>query len=103
MPENSVQLPQWRSHKKVWGDKIVGDQTDLEGFPADGKCWLLACGVVVMVNDALKNRGGDTPVGGYYVRYEDGYESWSPAQAFEEGYTRILGAARTEGDPPCPQ
>jgi hypothetical protein len=28
-------------------------------------------------------------VGGYYVVYADGYESFSPAQAFEEGYTRI--------------
>jgi hypothetical protein len=26
--------------------------------------------------------------GGYYVVYSDGYKSWSPAQAFEEGYTR---------------
>ena len=25
--------------------------------------------------------------GGYYVLYEDGYESWSPAPAFEAGYT----------------
>ena len=24
--------------------------------------------------------------GGYYVRYKDGYESFSPALAFEEGY-----------------
>ena len=28
-------------------------------------------------------------VGGYYVRYADGYESWSPADAFEDGYTLI--------------
>ena len=28
-------------------------------------------------------------VGGYYVVYKDGYESFSPAQAFEEGYARI--------------
>ena len=27
--------------------------------------------------------------GGYYVRYEDGYESYSPAEAFESGYTPI--------------
>lgn len=27
--------------------------------------------------------------GGYYVRYKDGYESFSPAAAFEEGYTRL--------------
>lgn len=27
--------------------------------------------------------------GGYYVRYDDGYESYSPAKAFEDGYTLI--------------
>lgn len=27
--------------------------------------------------------------GGYFVVYEDGYKSFSPAKAFEEGYTRI--------------
>ena len=26
-------------------------------------------------------------VGGYYVVYDDGYKSFSPAKAFEEGYT----------------
>jgi hypothetical protein len=25
--------------------------------------------------------------GGYYVVYADGYKSWSPADAFESGYT----------------
>lgn len=28
-------------------------------------------------------------VGGYFVRYDDGYESYSPAQAFEQGYTPV--------------
>ncbi len=28
-------------------------------------------------------------VGGYFVVYEDGYQSYSPAKAFEDGYTRI--------------
>lgn len=28
-------------------------------------------------------------VGGYYVVYEDGYASYSPAGAFESGYTLI--------------
>lgn len=32
-------------------------------------------------------KDGEELVGGYYVRYSDGYDSWSPAQAFEEGYT----------------
>ena len=26
-------------------------------------------------------------IGGYYVQYDDGYESFSPANAFESGYT----------------
>lgn len=30
--------------------------------------------------------------GGYYVVYEDGYQSFSPAKAFEEGYTRVVEA-----------
>jgi hypothetical protein len=28
-------------------------------------------------------------VGGYFVQYDDGYKSFSPARAFEEGYTRL--------------
>lgn len=27
--------------------------------------------------------------GGYFVQYEDGYESFSPSPAFESGYTKI--------------
>lgn len=27
--------------------------------------------------------------GGYYVLYDDGYESFSPAKAFEDGYIRL--------------
>ena len=27
--------------------------------------------------------------GGYYVVYEDGYKSFSPSKAFDEGYTLI--------------
>ncbi len=28
-------------------------------------------------------------ISGYFVRYEDGYESWSPSEAFEAGYAAI--------------
>lgn len=31
----------------------------------------------------------DPKPGGYLVVYDDGYESFSPAKAFEDGYTRI--------------
>ncbi len=32
--------------------------------------------------------------GGYLVRYEDGYVSYSPPQAFEDGYTRVSSRAK---------
>lgn len=35
------------------------------------------------------DNGAQELVGGYFVRYADGYTSWSPAGAFEEGYTLI--------------
>jgi hypothetical protein len=31
-------------------------------------------------------------IGGYFVQYEDGYQSFSPAKAFEDGYTEIPSA-----------
>lgn len=33
---------------------------------------------------------------GYEVVYEDGYTSWSPKRAFEEGYTETHAADRTD-------
>lgn len=29
-----------------------------------------------------------TLIGGYFIRYDDGYESYSPKEAFESGYAR---------------
>ena len=31
----------------------------------------------------------DPAAGGYFVEYDDGYESFSPAKAFNEGYTLV--------------
>lgn len=41
----------------------------------------------------MSKRGADP---GYYVVYADGYESWSPTQAFEEGYSSLASAAHPE-------
>ena len=84
-------LPQWQSHKKVWADKIVGIHragTMQDVFFTE---WRLDGGGSVPAPPTLVGRvpEGQSAIGGYYVRYEDGFESWSPAKAFEEGYTRI--------------
>lgn len=33
----------------------------------------------------------DTLIDGYVVRYADGHTSWSPRQAFEDGYIEVEG------------
>lgn len=83
MPE----LPKYRSHKIVRGAKILVVN---EWLP-DGSAAL----IVDIGNTRLEisTKGGwrdrfkaaDNDLG-YYVEYEDGYQSWSPSKAFEEGY-----------------
>lgn len=79
-----VQLPHWKSHKVVAADKIIK-------VWHNGTRWDLACGATIKISDELRNRvpQGVAAGGGYYVRYEDGFESWSPADAFEKGYRRL--------------
>ena len=75
-------LPRFRCHKVVEAFKI----TAIGEFVGDNLIPLLGEGeLAVKVSDAYM-RKHNPQVGGYYVRYQDGYESWSPAEAFETGY-----------------
>ncbi len=86
------ELPQWQSHKKVWAAKI--ERIDVDATPSRSLLHLEG-GFEISVDETWIGKHvpasatfGDL-VGGYYVRYADGYESWSPGAAFDEGYTRI--------------
>jgi hypothetical protein len=85
-----MNLPQYQSHKKVHAFKILA--VSYEETP-DGIS--LVCIVPTDPNLSpvyidydwyYKHR---PQAGGYYVVYEDGYTSYSPAEAFENGYTLI--------------
>lgn len=81
-PTASVAMPQYQSHKKVWALKIAG--ISIDGFLSfEGEIYA----PIQMEKTWLDKHNPE--VGGYYVVYEDGYKSFSPAQAFESGYTRI--------------
>lgn len=91
---SGTSLPEWQSHKKVLGDRI--EREEVKGLALEGRVrhqWFLRCGAIIDASDELQRRVPATvsPIGGYYVRYEDGFESWSPAKAFEEGYTKVEG------------
>ena len=83
----SSQMPRYRCHKEVWALKING----VAPCNDDGSSTLYIeesgyAPIYVSAEYMNKHR---PEVGGYYVVYDDGYKSWSPARAFEDGYTRI--------------
>lgn len=84
------QLPKWVSHKEIWGDKIIKIVRGAAnvGTELTGDTWIIAEGCAIPVTTSLVARS-EPVVGDYYVKYADGYQSWSPAKAFEEGYTRL--------------
>mgnify|MGYP006286778079 CR=1 FL=1 len=102
MPESQElqelqELPKYRSHKEVHALKIA----HIEHLPnpdKSGQSAAASYGAIITPEEdgyapfevspeyIMKHR---PQVGGYYVVYADGYKSWSPAEAFESGYTRI--------------
>ncbi len=84
-PEPAAEMPRYRSHKKVWALKIKAVIPDDWGMGLTFENPGFA--VRVFTNDQLKNK--PIPEAGMYmVQYEDGYISFSPGKAFEEGYTQ---------------
>ena len=93
--EAQTELPEYKSHKIVRAAKVV-EVRDNSGENCEAAMandtfivWRLDNGGYVHVSKDLKMRGGDDPVGGYYMLYKDGFESWSPSRAFIEGYDRV--------------
>lgn len=81
------EMPRYRSHKEVWALKIAA----IELFPDGAKIAPADKGYAVFTTDEawVSRFHGDEDDLGYYVVYKDGYASWSPTAAFEEGYTRV--------------
>ena len=86
------QLPQYQSHKKVWALKIK--ELGPTGSPdqeSDGSLMMMPHNVdfAPIKLDAEFVLKHSPKVGGYWVQYAEGYTSFSPAGAFEEGYSLI--------------
>ena len=82
-------FPRYRSHKVVEAAKVE-DITRLTDPPGAAVLVLDSNGFSVEHSvPAAYVTKHDPQIGGYWVRYPDSYESWSPAEAFEGGYTRV--------------
>lgn len=83
-------MPLYRCHKQVRAMKIkavlnpnIHDEGDGEGVLTFEDSPLT---IVVDRQYLTKHK---PQAGGYFVVYEDGYQSWSPAKAFEDGYSKV--------------
>jgi hypothetical protein len=83
----SMEMPRYKCHKEVWALKIKeikrvpsGNATVTHSIvPEDAR--------YAPFEVSLEYIGKHSPkAGGYYVVHKDGYQSYSPADAFEEGY-----------------
>ena len=89
-------MPRYKCHKEVNALKIEAIDLDStkaidEGRETDGSAIITPAdegyGPFRVDHDFVLKHGPQA--GGYYVAYEDGYRSYSPAKAFEDGYTRL--------------
>jgi hypothetical protein len=90
----SAEMPRYKCHKTVWALKIKEIEFDShkanqENRESDGSAIIIPCDeryapFKVDADYVFKHK---PHAGGYYVRYQDGYVSFSPAEAFEDGYS----------------
>lgn len=76
-------MKRYKCHKIVEAAKIVAAERNAKGEP-----WRVVCDDH-STNLVASNAGITEEDKGYLVRYSDGYTSWSPTKAFEEGYSAI--------------
>jgi len=79
-------MQKYKCHKIVEALKIETIKVDF-----DGSVLYAENGDYIAPADGYFHKH-EPQCGGYYVRYEDGYESYSPPEAFEAGYTELEGA-----------
>ena len=93
MNEAQTEMPRYKCHKEVHALKIGSITRDEipKDQETDGSMLIVPeeSGFAPFRVDHAFVRKHDPQAGGYYVVYKDGYTSFSPAKAFEEGYSLI--------------
>lgn len=86
----SREMPRYKCHKEVWALKIQGIEREPYGN-AGVRYTLVPLDIQYApfeVSQEFMDKHSPR-VGGYYVVYKDGYKSFSPADAFEDGYSPV--------------
>ena len=82
-------LPIYKSHKTVRAAKINHIKTDPDDRSGGAMLVFEDSSIEDVPVDKEYIRKHNPQAGGYYVQYQDGYESFSPAEAFESGYSKL--------------
>jgi len=96
--DDQREMPRYRCHKEVRALKIKAIAHGAGGRTADMEEETDGGAIIFPENQGYAPfrvepeyvKKHKPQAGGYYVVYDDGYKSWSPAKAFEEGYTLIV-------------
>lgn len=96
----AVEMPRYKSHKQVWALKIKTISLSAAG---DATITPEEAGYAPFKPEPGYMEKHKPHAGGYYVVYDDGYKSFSPAKAFEEGYTPIDRLTHKIADPAEPR
>lgn len=84
--EIAREYPKYRCHKEVWALKIkhvaIDNDANYSIVPVE-EGYLPIRVTKEFIHKHNPNSSG------YFVIYKDGYQSFSPAEAFEDGYTLI--------------
>ncbi len=95
-PTTCCEMPRYKCHKEVHALKISDIEADSkiaqrENRETTGGSWITPAeqgyGPFHVPREYVDKHKPE--VGGYYVVYADGYKSFSPAKAFEDGYARV--------------
>lgn len=83
------ELPKYRCHKIVHALKIKDITNPNNATDGSRLIYFEEEGYAPIAFERRFIDNHNPQIGGYYVVYEDGYKSYSPAKAFVEGYTKI--------------
>lgn len=103
MSNASMEMPRYKCHKEVWALKIAAveldsDKAAKENCETDGSAMLVPEDTryaPLRVDSAWLRRNPKVEAGGYFVQYQrqpgetEFYTAYSPAAAFEDGYTLV--------------
>lgn len=84
----SAEMPRYKCHKEVWALRVAAI-SDIDGNAEMTLSFEEPGYAPIKVGQPFWSKHNPV-VGGYYVVYDDGYTSFSPAKAFEEGYRLVV-------------